>query len=168
MVHVKKKKKNPKKRWPVQSTLPSLVSLGAGRFVDSSKIPQLLEKYLSISMLLHSKWWIFLFSFLPLRFHYLSISYLTVAATFVVEGNDTHSSSLAWRIPGAAEPGGLPSMGSHRVGHDWSNLAAAAAVLSLAGYVNKSNILVFTSSSLHIIGIVKYQSLNCFPFFVIH
>ena len=35
-----------------------------------------------------------------------------------------HSSVLAWRIPGTAEPGGLPSMGSHRVGHD---LAAAAA-----------------------------------------
>ena len=30
----------------------------------------------------------------------------------------THSSVLAWRIPGMAEPGGLPSMGSHRVGHD--------------------------------------------------
>ena len=30
----------------------------------------------------------------------------------------THSSVLAWRIPGSAEPGGLPSMGSHRVGHD--------------------------------------------------
>jgi len=39
----------------------------------------------------------------------------------------THSSILAWRIPGAGEPGGLPSMGSHRVGHDWSDLAAAAA-----------------------------------------
>ena len=38
----------------------------------------------------------------------------------------THSSVLAWRIPGMGEPGGLPSMGSHRVGHDWSNLAAAA------------------------------------------
>ena len=39
----------------------------------------------------------------------------------------THSSVLAWRIPGMVEPGRLPSMGSHRVGHDWSNLAAAAA-----------------------------------------
>ena len=39
----------------------------------------------------------------------------------------THSSVLAWRIPGTVEPGGLPSMGSHRVGHDWSDLAAAAA-----------------------------------------
>ena len=36
----------------------------------------------------------------------------------------THSSVLAWRIPGTAEPGGLLSMGSHRVGHDWNNLAA--------------------------------------------
>ena len=36
----------------------------------------------------------------------------------------THSSDLAWRIPGMGEPGGLPSMGSHRVGHDWSDLAA--------------------------------------------
>ena len=34
----------------------------------------------------------------------------------------THSSVLAWRIPGAGEPGGLPSMGSHRVRHDWSDL----------------------------------------------
>ena len=40
----------------------------------------------------------------------------------------THSSVLAWRIPGMGEPGGLPSLGSHRVGHDWSDLAAAAAV----------------------------------------
>ena len=39
----------------------------------------------------------------------------------------THSSVLAWRIPGTAEPGGLPSMGSHRVGHNWSDLAAVAA-----------------------------------------
>ena len=39
----------------------------------------------------------------------------------------THSSVLAWRIPGTGEPGRLPSMGSHRVGHDWSDFAAAAA-----------------------------------------
>ena len=38
----------------------------------------------------------------------------------------THSSALAWRILGMEEPGGLPSMGSHRVRHDWSDLAAAA------------------------------------------
>ena len=39
----------------------------------------------------------------------------------------THSSVLAWRIPGTGEPGGLPSLGSHRVRHDWRDLAAAAA-----------------------------------------
>ena len=39
----------------------------------------------------------------------------------------THSSVLAWRIPGTGEPGGLPSLGSHRIGHDGSDLTAAAA-----------------------------------------
>ena len=47
----------------------------------------------------------------------------------------THSSVLAWRIPGTGEPGGLPSMGSHRVGHDWSDLAAAAAAAAEAMHV---------------------------------
>ena len=42
----------------------------------------------------------------------------------------THSSVLAWRIPGTAEPGGLPSMGSHRVGHNWRDLEAVAAACS--------------------------------------
>ena len=41
----------------------------------------------------------------------------------------THNSVLAWRIPGTGEPGGLPSLGSHRVGHDWSDLAAAGAFI---------------------------------------
>ena len=44
----------------------------------------------------------------------------------------THSSVLAWRIPGTGEPGGLPSMGSHRVGHDWIDLAAAATDYTLS------------------------------------
>ena len=39
-----------------------------------------------------------------------------------------HSSVLAKRIPGTGEPGGLPSVGSYRVGHDWSDSEAAAAV----------------------------------------
>ena len=39
----------------------------------------------------------------------------------------TLSSVLFWRIPGTGEPGGLPSLGSHKVGHNWSDLAAAAA-----------------------------------------
>ena len=41
-----------------------------------------------------------------------------------------HSSTLAWKIPWTEEPGGPQSMGSHRVGHDWSDLAAAAANFS--------------------------------------
>ena len=40
----------------------------------------------------------------------------------------THSSVLAWRIPGTGEPGGLLSLGLHRVGHDWSDLAVAVAI----------------------------------------
>ena len=41
----------------------------------------------------------------------------------------THSSVLAWRIPGTGEPGGLPSMESHRVGHNWNDVAAAAVYI---------------------------------------
>ena len=58
------------------------------------------------------------------------------------EGNvnplmSTHFSVLVWRIPGMGEPGGLLSMGSHRVGHDWSDLAAAAAAES-SGYLRET------------------------------
>ena len=49
---------------------------------------------------------------------------------FVPSMKATHSSILAWRIPGTAEPGRLPSVGSHRVRHDRSDLAAAARWLS--------------------------------------
>ena len=56
----------------------------------------------------------------------------------------THSSVLAWRIPRTGEPGGLLSLGSHRVGHDWSDLAAAAAVLNFeVGVVTHSSILAW-------------------------
>ena len=53
----------------------------------------------------------------------------------------THSSVLAWRIPGMGEPGGLPSMGSHRVGHYWSDLAA----LYLECYIKKGSEVVSSS-----------------------
>ena len=57
----------------------------------------------------------------------------------------THSSVLAWRIPGTEEPGGLLSMGLHRVGHDWSDLAAAAGTLNgiLCNSQNIRNIFCF-------------------------
>ena len=54
----------------------------------------------------------------------------------------THSSILAWSIPGTGEPGGLPSLGSHRVRHDWSDLAVTtAAVLLEAQIIDCSFIL---------------------------
>ena len=51
----------------------------------------------------------------------------------------THSSVLAWRIPGTGEPGGLPSVRSHRVGHDGRGLAAAAPCVT---YFNTRTIAV--------------------------
>ena len=56
----------------------------------------------------------------------------------------THSSVLAWRIPGTGEPGGLSSMGSHRVGHDWSDLAV---VVVLNIYSSKWILQVFCQNS---------------------
>ena len=53
-----------------------------------------------------------------------------------------HSSVLAWRIPGTREPGGLSSMGSHRVRHDWSNLAAAAAAAAASIALNLRNLVL--------------------------
>ena len=55
----------------------------------------------------------------------------------------THSSVLAWRIPGMGEPGGLPSMGSHRVGHDWSDLTAAAAATIIIWHYKTGNKIFF-------------------------
>ena len=49
----------------------------------------------------------------------------------------THSSVLTWRIPGMGEPGGLPSTGSHRVGHDWSDLSSSSSKALPARLQNK-------------------------------
>ena len=62
----------------------------------------------------------------------------------------THSGVLAWRIPWTEEPGGLPSMGLHRVGHDLSDLAAAAAeqsrlYLAKPGIFQNTNLVIFMS-----------------------
>ena len=56
--------------------------------------------------------WATSLSFFTLTFHFHALE----------QEMATHPSVLAWRIPGTGEPGGLPSIGSHRVGHDWSNL----------------------------------------------
>ena len=56
----------------------------------------------------------------------------------------THSSILAWRIPGTGEPSGLPSMGSHRVRHNWSDTAAVLIKGSLCFRPVLMNIYVHT------------------------
>ena len=70
----------------------------------------------------------------------------------------THSSVLAWRIPGTGEPGGLPSMGSHRVGHDWSDLAeAAAAAAAQSKLMFKSHHTLSFNFSYYISAIILFQ-----------
>ena len=63
-----------------------------------------------------------------LHFHFL--------LSYIGEEMATHSSVLAWRIPAMGEPGGLPTMGSLRVGHGWSDLAAAAAAVEFGNEEN--------------------------------
>ena len=82
----------------------------------------------------------------------------------------THSSVLAWRIPGMGEPGGLPSMGSHRVRHNWSDLAAAVICwysLVMLGSGNEPqlpiyHIITWVNDNNTYIHYVPTQSL-CFP-----
>ena len=66
----------------------------------------------------------------------------------------THSSVLAWRTPGTEEPGGLPSVGSHSIRHDWSDLAAAAAAVAVCDPMDYSP----PESSVH--GILQAQMLE--------
>ena len=72
----------------------------------------------------------------------------------------THSSVLAWRIPGTVEPGGLPSLGSHRVGQDWRDLAAAAVP-----YCNVYNDVIGLNSSVifnTLLSIYSFFDINWF------
>ena len=69
------------------------------------------------------------------RSHLICWGFLSIPALnavfyvlFAEKAMAPHSRTLAWRIPGTGEPGGLPSMGSHRVRHDWSDLAAACII----------------------------------------
>ena len=72
-------------------------------------------RWASVHRIARSRTWLIDFSF---TFHFHALE----------KEMATHSSVLAWRIPGTGEPSGLLSMGSHRVGHDWSDLAVAVAV----------------------------------------
>ena len=75
----------------------------------------------------------------------------------------TLSSVLAWRIPWMGEPGGLPSMGLHRVGHDWRDLAVAAFFLMIFLLVSAFKYLYPVPAPLHIV-----QSLSCVQLFTTH
>ena len=76
----------------------------------------------------------------------------------------THSSVLAWRIPGTGEPGGPLSMRSHRVGHDWSDLAVAAAHLykDLGREWSVIEIKILTSMGSPIIKVLNWASLSSY------
>ena len=79
----------------------------------------------------------------------------------------THSSVLAWIIPGMGEPGGLPSLGSHRVGHNWSNLAAAAAAaVLLCSLFNKSSVrrVILSYFEIWVAKLFVWSS-SCQPYF---
>ena len=69
----------------------------------------------------------------------------------------THSRVLAWRIPGTGEPDGLPSMGSHRVRHDWSDLAAAAAAAADLSHNQLQVLFLLTVLSFFIFGCKVYN-----------
>ena len=71
-----------------------------------------------------------------------------------------HSSTLAWRLPGTGEPGGLPPLGSHRVGHYWGDLAAAAASPHLPIKMTFCQLLQLSSRTSPVISYLNYS--NCF------
>ena len=77
---------------------------------------------------------------------------LKVICSLTEKAMAPHSSTLAWRIPGTGEPGGLPSMWSHRVGHDWSDLAVAKTIIRMCvcvyGYIAASSWLRLQCPSL--------------------
>ena len=68
----------------------------------------------------------------------------------------THSSVLAWRIPGTGEPGGLPSMGSHRVRHDWSDLAAAACICVYIIFFFLKPIIAFSAHCMFLFHLIHF------------
>ena len=77
---------------------------------------------------------------------------------------ETHSSTLAWRIPGTGEPGGLPSMGSHGVGHNWSDLAAAAACWAPTDLGSSSFSLLSFCLFMLFMGFSRQEYWNGLPF----
>ena len=69
----------------------------------------------------------------------------------------THSSVLAWRIPGTREPGGLLSMRSHRVRHDWSDLAAAVYIYQYYFFNSSHSVLIPLCPQVHSLCLYLYS-----------
>ena len=102
-----------------KSTILSFVLLFCFLFFHS--FFYLLLSYLNIFLVFH-----FNLSYVLTSLNFFSV-FTRLILCILEKEMTTHSSVLAWRILGTGEPGGLPSVGSHRVRHDWSDLATAAA-----------------------------------------
>ena len=105
--------------------LVSYTSLGKPLYWSHSYLDILFRFYQFLFVLLFSLWGIYWNIFKP-RYSFFHHSRKMA----------THSSVLAWRIPGTGEPGGLLSLGSHRVGHNWSDLAVAVSDMN-KNYIKK-------------------------------
>ena len=81
----------------------------------------------------------------------------------------THSSVLAWKIPGTGQPGGLPSMGSHRVRHDWSDLAAVVVFIKsfMRRFYQSNSLKVILSTNVTIASDTDYIRFPVYPSLVI-
>ena len=73
----------------------------------------------------------------------LLVAFILKDASWAEKAVAPHSSVLVWQIPRAEEPGGLPSMGSHRVGHDWSDLAVCLLIAPFNWSSKKAQLLCF-------------------------
>ena len=103
--------------------IPSLGSVAVERPMLQSYICQSYK----CQQLFHSRWILFVKLFKHIFFFFFWNLWLLEG--YKGEARAPHSSTLAWKIPWMEEPGGLLSMGSHRVRHDWSDLAAATRCL---------------------------------------
>ena len=122
----------------VQGTVESLLQHHSSKasvlWRSAFLIVQLSHLYMTTGKTIALTRWTFVVKVMSLLFNMLfGLSDFTFTFHFHALEKEmaTHSSVLAWRIQVTGEPGGLPSMGSHRVGHDWLDLAAAAACMDV-------------------------------------
>ena len=104
--------------------------------------------YAAVHGVTKSRTWLSDFTF---TFHFYTLEKEMVA----------HSSVPAWRIPGTGEPGGLPSMGSHRVRHDWSDLAAAANERAITKRKTPYFLIGMNQDPTYILGLKLTNTYSC-------